>query len=370
MHGMGKTVNELHAMLKLHEQTLIKKDVHALHVIRAGKGLRESSKLKPGALSLYVGNDNAISVSRNNLVYFNVVPRDGIFEIDLSNSNTNNSSMYAVINKRAKLNLDSALLWHCRLGYISKKCIEIKWFFKKKTDMDGAVHTYKAHLIAKGFTQTYGVDYEETFSSVADIRAIRILIAILIGLCQSAYIEKILKRFHMEKSKRERIPMQEKLKLSKSLGASTPAELMHMQNVPYASAVGSIMNIKDMFLIYEGDIKRELRVSCYTHAGYLTDVRKFNSGLGVVPTIEKPIKMYCDNTRAIAIPNESEITKGARHFRAKVYYLHEVIEYSDIKLEKVHTDDNLADLFTKALAFTKHSEHTKNIRMLSAGSLM
>ncbi|GKB12629.1 hypothetical protein Tco_0846552 [Tanacetum coccineum] len=36
MHGIGKTVNELHAMLKLHEQTMTKKD-HALHVIRAGK---------------------------------------------------------------------------------------------------------------------------------------------------------------------------------------------------------------------------------------------------------------------------------------------------------------------------------------------
>ncbi|GJW44169.1 zinc finger, CCHC-type containing protein [Tanacetum coccineum] len=32
--------------------------------------------------------------------------------------------MYAVSNKRSKLNLDSALLWHCRLRHISKKCIE------------------------------------------------------------------------------------------------------------------------------------------------------------------------------------------------------------------------------------------------------
>ncbi|GJZ95206.1 retrotransposon protein, putative, ty1-copia subclass, partial [Tanacetum coccineum] len=67
---------------------------------------------------------NTISVSRNNVVYFSVVPRDGIYEIDLSNSNTNNRSMYAVSNKRAKLNLDSTLLWHCRLGHISKKRIE------------------------------------------------------------------------------------------------------------------------------------------------------------------------------------------------------------------------------------------------------
>nr|GEV41166.1 putative retrotransposon Ty1-copia subclass protein [Tanacetum cinerariifolium] len=58
------------------------------------------------------------------------------------------------------------------------KTVGHKRLFKKKTDIDGAVHTFKSRLIAKGFTQTYGVNYEETFSPVADIRAIRILIAI------------------------------------------------------------------------------------------------------------------------------------------------------------------------------------------------
>nr|GEW06697.1 putative retrotransposon Ty1-copia subclass protein [Tanacetum cinerariifolium] len=58
------------------------------------------------------------------------------------------------------------------------KTIGSKWLFKKKTDMHGAVHTYKAGLVTKGYTQTLGIDYEETFSPVADIRAIRILIAI------------------------------------------------------------------------------------------------------------------------------------------------------------------------------------------------
>nr|GEU36519.1 hypothetical protein [Tanacetum cinerariifolium] len=99
-------------------------------------------------------------------------------------------------------------------------------------------------------------------------------------------------------------------------------------------------------------------------------VRKFIFELGVVSIIEEPIKKYCDNTGAIAIANESGITKGARLFHAKVHYLYEVIEYDDIKLEKIHTNDNLADSFTKALAFTKNTEHTKNIGMLLASSLM
>ncbi|GKF47839.1 putative retrotransposon ty1-copia subclass protein, partial [Tanacetum coccineum] len=57
----------------------------------------------------------------------------------------------------------------------------MNWLFKKKIDMDAVVRTFKARLVAKGFTQIYQtprIDYEETFSPVADIRAIRILIAI------------------------------------------------------------------------------------------------------------------------------------------------------------------------------------------------
>nr|GEV74284.1 hypothetical protein [Tanacetum cinerariifolium] len=231
MHSMGKTVTELHAILKLHEETLPPKEAApALQAIRAGRvqknqkkklhktakgnqgkakakmgnalvpapffapkpknhpipkkdnpaknaichqygkvghwrrncsvylaellkkeeGLRGSKKLKQRALSLYVGDghhatvkaienftyvsldgfvnrfekDNSVLVSRNNLVYFCGILRNDIYEIDLSSSNTNDSSMYAVSNKRAKLNLDSTLLCHCRLGHISKKRIE------------------------------------------------------------------------------------------------------------------------------------------------------------------------------------------------------------------------------------------------------
>nr|GFA36969.1 retrotransposon protein, putative, Ty1-copia subclass [Tanacetum cinerariifolium] len=347
------------------------------------------------------------------------------------------------------------------------KTVGNKWLFKKKTDMDGNVHIYKARLVAKGFTQTSGIDYEETFSLVADIRAIRILIAIavyydyeiwqmdvkivflngylneevyieqpgglvnlkylnrvcklkrsiyglkqasrqwnkrfddeikkfgftqnldetcvyikasgsnitflilyvddiliignsipmlqsvkpylekcfamkdlgeatyilgikiyrdrskrLIGLCQSAYIEKILKRYCMENSKRRSIPMQEKLKLSKSQCASTLAEMKRMQNVPYASVVGSIIVVdwksakQSSFATPSAEAEY---IAAFDASKEVVWVRKFISRLSVVPTIEEPISMYSDNTGAIAIANESGITKGARHFRAKVH---------------------------------------------------
>ncbi|GJZ46510.1 retrotransposon protein, putative, ty1-copia subclass [Tanacetum coccineum] len=144
----------------------------------------------------------------------------------------------------------------------------------------------------------------------------------LIGLGQNAYMDKILKRYKMDNSKRGHIPMQERLDLNKTQGASTPKEVKRMQNVPYASAVGSIMyavrctrpdvvftqnitsrfqhnpgeshwtvvknilkylrNTKDMFLVYGGNPEAELRVDCYCDAGFETDIDDMKSLTGYV----------------------------------------------------------------------------------------
>nr|GFB58980.1 retrotransposon protein, putative, Ty1-copia subclass [Tanacetum cinerariifolium] len=419
--------------------------------------------------------------------------------------------------------------------------------------MDGKVHIYKARLVAKGCTQTYGVDYEETFSPVADIRVIRILIAIatyydyeiwqmevkiaflngfleeeiymeqpkgfidpnhprkvcklqrsiyrlkqasrswnkrfdeeikkfgfypnldescvyqkangsnviflslyvediilmgnhilslqevktylgkcfsmkdleeaafilgikiyrdrskrLIRLSQDAYLDKIPKRYRMDNSKRGSIPMQVDLHLSKSQCATTSAEMKRMQNVSYASAVGSIMyavrctrpdvefaqnitsrfqhnsgeaywttvknilkylrNTKDAFLVYGGDLEAELRVNCYCDAGFETD--RDDTKYQTVPLNDYPIKMNCDDSAAIIMAKESGIQKGARHFKRKYHYVRECIETSEIDIGKVHTDDNLADPFTKALAGPKLTRHARSMGLPPASCFM
>ncbi|GKE97646.1 hypothetical protein Tco_0020997 [Tanacetum coccineum] len=146
------------------------------HICNTSQGLRESRKLKHGALSLYMGNgmraaveaiisfdlilpsgliivlDNChfaptvtrgvvsishlvnngyihtftnygIYVSKDNVFYFNAILRDGIYDTYMHNLYPNVSSIYNVSNKRAKHALDSYYLWHSRLGHINKKRI-------------------------------------------------------------------------------------------------------------------------------------------------------------------------------------------------------------------------------------------------------
>ena len=475
-----------------------------------------------------------------------------------------------------------------------RRAIENKWIFKKKTDADGNVTIYKARLVAKGYRQVQGVDYDETFSPVAKLKSVRIMLAIaafydyeiwqmdvktaflngflkeelymmqpegfvdpknankvcklqrsiyglvqasrswnirfdemikafgfmqtygeacvykkvsgssvaflilyvddillmgndielldsikaylnksfsmkdlgeaayilgikiyrdrsrrLIGLSQSTYLDKILKKFNMDQSKKGFLPVLQGVRLSSAQCPTTAKDKEEMSVIPYASAIGSIMyamlctrpdvnlavslvgryqsnpgmehwtavkNIlkylkrtKDMFLVYGGD--EELVVKGYVDASFDTDlddsksqtgyvymlnggavswcsckqsvvagstceaeymaaseaaheaiwVKEFITDLGVIPNASGPIKLFCDNTGAIALAKEPRFHKKTRHIKRRFNSIRENVQDGDIDICKVHTDLNVADPLTKPLPRAKHDQHQNSM---------
>jgi hypothetical protein len=67
--------------------------------------------------------------------------------------------------------------WDLVLLPLGKSVIGCRWVYKIKTNSDGSIERYKARLVAKWYSQQYGMDYEETFAPVVKITTIHTFIS-------------------------------------------------------------------------------------------------------------------------------------------------------------------------------------------------
>jgi Reverse transcriptase (RNA-dependent DNA polymerase) len=63
-----------------------------------------------------------------------------------------------------------------------KKSVGCKWVYKTKYNGDGTVERHKAKLIVKYYTQTYDIDYQDTFTPVIKMNTIQILLSVAVNL--------------------------------------------------------------------------------------------------------------------------------------------------------------------------------------------
>ena len=75
--------------------------------------------------------------------------------------------------------LEKTHMWDLVDPPSNKTLVRCMCVYKIKTLSDGSIERYKARLVEKGFTQEYGIDYEEKFVSVAHITSVRTLLAIV-----------------------------------------------------------------------------------------------------------------------------------------------------------------------------------------------
>jgi hypothetical protein len=98
-------------------------------------------------------------------------------------------------------------------------------------------------------------------------------------------------------------------------------------------------------------------VACYEASGQVSWLKKFLPGLRVVDSIERPLKLYCDNNPAVEYAHNNRSSGAAKHIDIKYYVVKEKVQDHVISLEYIKTDNMLADPLTKGLppnVFRKH----------------
>lgn len=270
----------------------------------------------------------------------------------------------------------------------------------------------------------------------------------LLGLSQKGYIDKVLKRFNMENCKPGDALVVKGDKLSKDQCPKNNIEESAMSNIPYASAVGSLMyaqvctrpdlsfavsvlgrylsnprhahwvaakkvmrclqKTKGHMLVYREvdglnvigysnadfagcpndekstfgyvsmlaggaiswkSVKQTLTASSTTQAEFVALygaathamwLKNFISALGIVDSISRPLKIYCDNSSAVLFTKNNRTTSASKHIRIKFLVVREMVEDKEIEVEHISTEEMIAGPLTKGLrpiVFTKHVEN-------------
>ncbi|KAK8317942.1 hypothetical protein V6Z12_A13G141800 [Gossypium hirsutum] len=92
-------------------------------------------------------------------------------------------------------------------------------------------------------------------------------------------------------------------------------------------------------------------------------LRKFLTNLVVIPSMEKAITLYCDNSATIANTKEMRSYKRSKYIYRKYHLIQEAADERIVDVVKVASEDNLADPFTKTLVIRSFNKHVEHMRM-------
>uniref|UniRef100_A0A6N2M754 Retrovirus-related Pol polyprotein from transposon TNT 1-94 n=1 Tax=Salix viminalis TaxID=40686 RepID=A0A6N2M754_SALVM len=259
----------------------------------------------------------------------------------------------------------------------------------------------------------------------------------LLSLSQKGYIDKVLKRYGMDKCSIGKAPIQKGDQFSKMQCPKNELERKEMERIPYASVVGSLNYVqtctrpdisfavgmlgryqsnpgmdhwkaakkvlrylqgtKEYMLTYRRSANIEIIgysdsdyagcvdtrkstfgylfllaggavswkcgkqsviatstmeaefVACFEATVQAMWLRNLISGLGIVDSIAKPLRIYCDNSAAVFFSKNDKYSKGAKHMEIKYLSVKEEVQKSRVTFEHIRTNMMLADPLTKGL---------------------
>ncbi|KAL6337829.1 hypothetical protein AAG906_002294 [Vitis piasezkii] len=327
--------------------------------------------------------------------------------------------------KKAKMEaLEKSKTWALVPLLKGKKTVGCRWVFSIKHKVDGSIERYKARLVTKGYTQKYGIDYQETFSLVTKLKIVRVLLSLAANLnwslhqfdVKNAFLHGDLKEDvymdiplgYMTSSKTEVVCKLQKAlyRLKQSPRAWFGRFSLAMRKYGFTQSnsdhtlflkhrlgnVTTLIIYVDGMIIIGDDIEgytdanwvgnisdRKSTSGCFTFVGgnlvtwrskkqkvvalssveaefrgmvkgicELIWVKRLLTEIGFAPSSE--MDLFCDNKAAIDIAHNPVQHDCTKHVEVDRNFIKQNLEEKVIRFPFVQSEDQLADILTKAIS--------------------
>jgi hypothetical protein len=102
-------------------------------------------------------------------------------------------------------------------------------------------------------------------------------------------------------------------------------------------------------------------IACYEASNHGVWLKNFVTGLKVVPSIKKPLKLLCDNNSAVVYANNNRSSTKSKYIDIKFLAVKERVQNNELEIEHIGTDSMIADPLTKGLPPKKFHEHVAHM---------
>ncbi|GKB67800.1 putative ribonuclease H-like domain-containing protein [Tanacetum coccineum] len=236
---------------------------------------------------------------------------------------------------------------------LGKRAIGTKWVYRNKKDERGIVIRNKARLVAQGYTQEEGIDYNEDFAIVARIEAIRLFLAYALFKDFVVYQMDVKSAFLYGKIEEEVYTSSTPMETSKPLLKDVEAEDVDVYL--YRSMIGSLMYLTTSRpdIIY---LKGQPKLGLWYPKDSPFDLEAYSDSNYIGASLDRK------STTGVKNPVFHSKTK---HIEIRHHFIKDSNEKKLIQMIKIHTAYNVADLLTKAFDVGRFQYLIASIEMLN-----